>query len=151
MHISSRETIYRGLMNWFPALQKSYVQLFWVYFSTPVTEAQKSQIAKLKGIRPYAMGPGIPINKLLQRHVPEKLWATQTEYLHSQETQLMLWPHFWWNAEKAKFRYTTISCSPYIVEVENRTRMEDFSAKLEELGPLDWKEDICDFKPLHLV
>jgi hypothetical protein len=63
----------------------------------------------------------------------------------------MLWPHFWWNAEKAKFRYTTISCSPYIVEVENRTRMEDFSAKLEELGPLDWKEDICDFKPLHLV
>jgi hypothetical protein len=61
----------------------------------------------------------------------------------------MLWPHFWEDAEKAKFRYRTISFRPYTVEGE--TKMEDFSAKLEEVGPLDWKEDICDFKSLHRV
>ncbi|KAJ5298043.1 hypothetical protein N7508_008292 [Penicillium antarcticum] len=46
--LSSYETPYRGLANWFPSLQRSYVQLFWVYFSTPVTEAPKSSSCEAK-------------------------------------------------------------------------------------------------------
>jgi hypothetical protein len=58
IQMSSRETFSDRNSYWFCALQCSYVELFWVYFLTPVTEAQKTQISELKGIREPAFGIG---------------------------------------------------------------------------------------------
>ncbi|KAJ5187635.1 hypothetical protein N7449_010629 [Penicillium cf. viridicatum] len=52
---SSHETFSRRIVH-LDALLKSYVQLFWIYFPAPVTEAHKAQISKLKGIREPARG-----------------------------------------------------------------------------------------------
>ncbi|KAJ9208805.1 hypothetical protein DTO021D3_22 [Paecilomyces variotii] len=101
----SWETIH-GYGSWFGPLSRSFTQLFWVYFPAPMTQAQQAEISSLRGIRPPVMGFSIPQSQLRQRHLPVQLWATQTEYLHGQEAQLMLWPHFWRDAEKAEWRFS---------------------------------------------
>ncbi|KAJ5204301.1 uncharacterized protein N7498_005180 [Penicillium cinerascens] len=105
-----------------------------VYFSAPMTEAQRAQISQLKGICPPAMGFSIPHRELDQSHHPEH-----------QEVQLILWPHFWQDAKKAEYRNSYTDIIEYSCVVGYRTIIEDFSAKLEEVGPVEWKEEFCDF------
>jgi hypothetical protein len=50
-------------------------------FLTPMTQARQAEICELRGI---------PQSQLKQTHLPVQLWATQAEYLHGQEAQLML-------------------------------------------------------------
>jgi hypothetical protein len=46
-----------------------------------MTQARQAEIYELRGI---------PQSQLKQTHLPVQLWATQAEYLHGQEAQLML-------------------------------------------------------------
>lgn len=121
-------------------------QIFWVYIPAPVTEAQRAQISQLKGICPPTMGLSIPHRELDQSRRPVQLWPTQTESLHGQEVQLMLWPHFWQDAKKAEYGNSYTSIIEYSCVVGYGTMIEEFSAKLEEVGPVEWKEEFCDFK-----
>ncbi|RHZ63540.1 hypothetical protein CDV55_102337 [Aspergillus turcosus] len=137
---------------WFNCLKSSFVQLFWVYFPAPLTQDKQSEILKVRGMRPPAMGPGMPRKMLLQTRTPIQLWAHETEILHGKKVQLMLWPHFWRNAEKAKFyrdSYTDIIVDHVIVGY--RTNIEDFEAKLKAIGPVEWREEHCDFKRIPVL
>jgi hypothetical protein len=56
-----------------------------------MTEAQKTQILKLKGIREPALGINGQHYRNKRRQLdPPKIWATHTEPVHGQEAQLML-------------------------------------------------------------
>ncbi|GAD91742.1 TRAF-like signal transducer, putative [Paecilomyces variotii No. 5] len=138
----SYETIY-GYGHWFgvsPLLSRTFTQLFWVYFPAPMTQAQQAEVSNLRGIRPPVMGFSIPQSQLRQTHLPVQLWATKTEYLHGREAQLMLWPHFWRDAEKAEWRLRRYPAfgSP----------MERFIEDLEKVDPMEWKEELYQFKRL---
>ncbi|KAI9039701.1 cytochrome P450 [Aspergillus affinis] len=135
------EVVIYGILNWFGALSRSYVQLFWVYFPAPVTDDQRKRVSKMPGICPPAMGPGVPRSRLPQTRLPQQLWTTPTDWRHGQEVELMFWPHFWQNEEKAEFRHTPTSIVVDHRIVGTRTRMEEFSAELEAVGPVEWKED----------
>ncbi|GIC86413.1 uncharacterized protein Aud_002784 [Aspergillus udagawae] len=129
---------------WFDYLRSSYVQLFWVYLPAPVTRDKQSEILQLPGIVPAAFGPGVPRTMLFQKRRPMQIWAHETETLHGKEVQLMLWPHFWQSAEKAKiYRDFHIDIIVHHVVVGRRTITEDFQAKLEALGPTEWREGHC--------
>jgi hypothetical protein len=68
------------------------------------------------------------------------------------KVQLMLWPHFWRSAEKGKYyrdAFTEIIVDHVIVGY--RTNMEDFRAKLESLGPVELREEHCDFKEIPML
>lgn len=149
---ASHETVYRS--NWFSVLEGSFVQLFWVYFPAPVDEAQMARIEKLRGIRPTAMGFSVPRSEIRQIHVPGKIWANQTEVFSDQEAQLMLWPHFWRNEEKAEYRnFRTSLFAPgsSTMIIGSQTVMEEFARKLEETGPIGWKEEFCKFTCFPLI
>ncbi|KAJ5159492.1 uncharacterized protein N7482_006496 [Penicillium canariense] len=151
--LASHETIYRD--NWFTSLQHSFIQLFWVYFPAPVDEAQLARISdpKKRGLRPPATGPGIPLSHRPARHIPAQEWATQTEFLHDQEVQLMLWPHFWGDEKKAEWRNgpTFLMIPGTACVMGTQTRMEAFRTLLEELGSIEWKEEFCEFEQLPRV
>ncbi|KAJ5119171.1 Dimeric alpha-beta barrel [Penicillium atrosanguineum] len=148
-HIYSRETRSRRYY-WIRAFLESYVQLFWVYYPTPITIALEAQISQLKGIRE----PARSINgqdyrdEKRQLHYPLKLWAYDFEFVHGQEAQLMLWPHFWRDADAAEYRhvgkYTTTGHSA----VGGRTLLERLGDNLEKVGSIEWKEEFIDFKPI---
>lgn len=141
--VSHRSSDYVG-PHWFDALTCSYVELFWLYFSTPVTDALKTQISDSIGIREPAVGIG-GLRHGLKRHQtrwPLKIWAIGTEHVHGQEAQLMLWPHFWTDAESAEYRHLGYNA---------RTLLDMFGDTLESLGALEWKEEFCDFKPITLA
>ena len=127
------------------------VQLFWIYFPAPVTETQKAQILKINPIRGPAALKNFTNdpNASRENHVPAKMWATDTESVDGQEAQLMLWPHFWRNAELAEIRHLgkyTMSGNRIIGA---RTLQERFCDHLEEVRPISWREDFVDFKPIN--
>lgn len=140
--LAFHETFY-GREGWFDVLSQSFVpsfiQLFWVYFSAPMTQGQLAQVSKLRGIRPPVMGFSIPQSQLRQICLSVKLWATQTEYLHGQKVQLLIWPHFWRDEKAAEWRFCTGN---------QETVMERFSRCLEEVHPLEWKEEFYRFQQL---
>jgi hypothetical protein len=149
---SSHETFSRRF-EYLDALLKSYVQLFWIYFPAPVTETQKAQILKIKPIR----GPAVlknftnDPNASRENHVPAKMWATHTESVDGQEAQLMLWPHFWRNAELAEIRHLGKYTRSGNRIIGARTLQERFCDHLEEVGPISWREEFVDFKPINDV
>lgn len=118
-----------------------------------MAEAHKAQISKLKGIREPARGINGQdyCNERRQLHFPTKMWATHTESVHGQEAQLMLWPHFWRNAEAAEYRHRGKYSRTGNPVVGNRTLLERFSEHLEEVGPMGWREEYVDFKPVTHV
>ncbi|OJJ63018.1 hypothetical protein ASPSYDRAFT_86666 [Aspergillus sydowii CBS 593.65] len=139
------ETIYWP-GNWFSSLSGSYLQLHWVYFSVPMTEAHHAQISEIRGMEPPALGISGRQKNPVQKHRNVQLWATRTEDGNGQEVQLMLWLHFWRDAKKAEWRN--------IVQHTNmnwgspRTIGEGFIKGLEEARPMEWKEEIYEFKKL---
>lgn len=83
-----------------------------------------------------------------------KIWAIQTEVVNNQEAQLLLWPHFWVNEEKAKFQNAgTFLMAPgsTCLVIGRQTNMQEFVAILEEMGPIRWKEEFYKFTPLKLI
>ncbi|KAL4975902.1 hypothetical protein BDW66DRAFT_136606 [Aspergillus desertorum] len=60
---------------------------------------------------------------------PSWQWAIQAEVLHGESVQLFLWPHFWRTAEQAEWRHNPFA-QPRFIE------------RVEELGPLEWKEEL---------
>ncbi|KAL4883404.1 hypothetical protein BJY04DRAFT_216228 [Aspergillus karnatakaensis] len=126
--LASHETIYNW-SRWFGVLQLSFVQLLWVYFPAPVDDARKAKIESLKGVYPAVLGPGVPRSEHRIAHFPTRQWATETETLHGQQVQLLLWPHFWSNEKKAEWRH-----EPYA--------QPKFIGKLEQFYPVEWREEI---------
>ncbi|RAL16622.1 uncharacterized protein BO97DRAFT_139808 [Aspergillus homomorphus CBS 101889] len=137
--VSSRETV-NGSGYWFDCMQRSFVQLFWVYFPAPVTEDQRAQVQKLRGLATPAPAPGASRQYELQRSPPKQLWVAQTESWHGQEVQLLLWPHFWKNEEAAEWRL--LPANHY------ETIMERFTEALEKVDPKEWKEEFYRFQKL---
>ncbi|KAJ0267729.1 hypothetical protein COL922a_014859, partial [Colletotrichum nupharicola] len=113
-------------------LKYSFVEIFWVYFPAPVSESLQSQVSQLAGISPPAFGPGGPLKEHFQTHLPALQWATEPETLRGEQVQLLLWPHFWRDKEKAEYRH-----APYA--------QKRFLVRLEGFGPVEWKEEIYDF------
>ncbi|KAJ5957886.1 Dimeric alpha-beta barrel [Penicillium viridicatum] len=152
IHISSHETLGRSSF-WMGPLLESYVQLFWIYFTTPITEAKMARIFELKGIRPPARGIDGQTyrNDTLQIGPPIKMWATHTESIQGQEAQLILWPHLWRNAKTAEWRYRGKYTLNGNAIVGGKTKVERFSESLEEEGPMEWREEFVDFKPITYV
>jgi len=68
LRLASYETVYWD--NWFNSLDRSFIQLFWVYLPAPVDEAQLARISELKGICPPALGPSVPRSLIKQKHTP---------------------------------------------------------------------------------
>ncbi|KAL6232374.1 hypothetical protein BDW75DRAFT_21927 [Aspergillus navahoensis] len=131
--LSSHETIY-GWSNWH--LERTFVQLFWVYFAAPMDDARRAEITELRAIRPPVMGFSVPHHELRQTRPASKQWATRLEMVNGQEVQLLLWPHFWRSREKAEWRI--------------RSNMQKkFIEKLEALGPVQWKEEFYEFKKIN--
>ncbi|KAJ5159839.1 uncharacterized protein N7482_006843 [Penicillium canariense] len=138
LRIASHETVVHS--NWFNCLKGSFIQLFWVYFPASIDEDQLAQITKSKGILPPAMGFSVPRKDFLLTHIPAKIWANQTKTVNEQETQLMLWPHFWQNEEKAEFRNIHKGRT-----IRSPTVREEFVTELEYMNPVAWKEEFCTF------
>ncbi|KAL4903111.1 hypothetical protein BDW74DRAFT_156661 [Aspergillus multicolor] len=126
--LSTHETIY-GSSNWFRGLQYSFMQIFWVYFPAPVDENLQSAVKEIVGIRPPALGFGVPQKQRRQTHLPAWQWATRPEVLHGKQVQLFLWPHFWRTEEQAEWRH-------------NHYAQPRFIKRVEELGPVEWKEEL---------
>ncbi|KAJ5517931.1 Dimeric alpha-beta barrel [Penicillium expansum] len=116
-----------------------------------MTEAKKDEISKLKGIRQPAvvMSDGNPhrLNRP-QFDSPTKIWATHTEFVHGQEVQLMLWPHFWRNAESSEYMHVGKHTRHGELIVGARTLREHHIDKLENVGAMEWKEEFVDFTPI---
>jgi hypothetical protein len=115
-----------------------------------VTEFQKAQILKIKPIRGVAVLKNFTndLNASAEYNYPVKMWATHTESVDGQEAQLMLWPHFWKNAERAEIQYIkryTMSDDSTII---GRTLQEIFCEKLERVGPMSWTEELVSFKTI---
>jgi hypothetical protein len=104
----------------------------------PVTKEQKQRVVKRVGIRPPAVLNLRP-NQRLQPRLPANLWATRTEYLHSEEVQLLLWPHIWRDEEAALWRHITYN---------RETNLERFQGFLRDIGSMEFKEDYCHFEEL---
>jgi hypothetical protein len=124
--------------------------LVWVYFPTPITKAQEAQILKLKGSREPAHSISCQDfrDEKRQLHYPLKLWATGIEYVHGQEAQLMLWPHFWRDAEAAEYRHVGKYSTRGYPIVGGRTLLEKLGDNLEKVGSIEWKDEFIDFKPI---
>lgn len=124
---------------WFNLLPGYFTHIFWVYFRVPVTQEQKDRVEKSAGIR-------VPVNLKTPRHQarqprnPVTLWATRTEQLHSQEVQLLLWPHIWKDKEAADFRFSALN---------NQTKLDRFYEFLRDVGSIKHKEDFCQFEELR--
>jgi hypothetical protein len=148
--LSSHEAPYVG--NWFEVMRFSFIQLFWVYFQAPVTDAQRTEISNLRGIRPPALGFSVPRHHRPQTEIPIQAWATQPE---RNGTQLMLWPHFWRNSEMSKWRHGLTEVFFGSIIIGKRSIMEDFNAKLQEMaklqevGSVEWTEDFCSFRRIR--
>ncbi|EPS31638.1 hypothetical protein PDE_06593 [Penicillium oxalicum 114-2] len=112
------------------------MQIFWVYFKAPVTEALKDEVAKIDGIRPPAILRPRE-NELLSPKPPVELWALYTEYLYGEEVQSLLWPHFWRDEEVALFRHRKMWTGT------GETIMEGFHRSLRDIGAVEFKEDFC--------
>ncbi len=97
-----------------------------------MNESLQSRASKLVGIRPPALGPGVPQNKHRQTHLPVLQWATEPEVLRGKPVQLLLWPHFWSSEKHAEWRH-----EPYA--------QKRFIERITELNPAEWKEEIYDF------
>ncbi|PYI24700.1 hypothetical protein BO99DRAFT_2258 [Aspergillus violaceofuscus CBS 115571] len=131
--------------NWFSYLERSFVQLLWVYLPAAMTSEQKTQLSKFHGIHTPALGPSIPASQSRSTRTPHKIWATQTESWRSQEARLMLWAHFWRDEKAADFRFYT---EDYITRQD---KIEALFDVLVEAGALEWKEDFYQFhKVSHL-
>ncbi|CAG8121146.1 unnamed protein product [Penicillium salamii] len=155
---SYRETFWHKKSDYvgpslFEGFTCSYVELFWIYFSTPVTDIQKTQMKDLIGIREPAVGIGGNRHgiKRLQTDHALKIWAIGTEIVHGQEAQLLLWPHFWADAESAEYRHVGKYSNRGNLMWDARTLLDKFGDKLESVGALEWKEEFCDFKPITLA
>jgi hypothetical protein len=117
-----------------------------------VTQDKQSEILQFPGIVPPAFGPGVPLTMSFQKRRPIQLWAHETETLQGKEVQLVLWPHFWRSVEKAKiYRDSHIDIIVHHVVVGRRTIIEDFQARLEAIGPTEWREEHCDFKQIPVL
>lgn len=136
--LNSYETIY-GEARWFRSLSRSFTQLFRVYFPAPVTPARQAEISRLRGMRPPALGFSIPQSQSLQTCRPVQLWVNQTQDLYGREAQLVLWLHFWRDAEKAEWRFLSKG---------TQSTMEEFIEDLEKVGPMEWREEFYVFKTL---
>jgi hypothetical protein len=149
IHVSSNET-FSSRFHYLDALLNSYVQLFWVYFAVPVTETQKAQLLKIKPIRGPAMLKNFLSNydRSPEYNYPIKMWATHTESVDGQEAQLMLWPHFWKNAERAEHRHFGKFARSGNPIVGGRTLQDIFCEKLEKVGPISWTEEFVSFKTI---
>lgn len=149
--IGSYETIYCGFGDWFKSMQKSYLELFWVYFKTPMTEGQQDRLSNIHGIKTPALGIGGPRGELRkyrqQYYSPVKAWTNKTEMMHGVETQLMLWPHFWLSPEKAEWRHNleTVQLGP--VTANQWPKPEALRFKMvEQLGAIEFQEEFCQFQ-----
>ncbi|KAL3472461.1 hypothetical protein BJX99DRAFT_235397 [Aspergillus californicus] len=132
--------------NWFDALSRSeYTQLHWIYFAAPLTDGEYARISDIRGMEPPGSGSGVPHHRNLQVARDEKLWATQTDGQHGQETQLVLWAHFWGDEEKAEWRFDAQRTT---INRDGLTQEEGFIKRFEEAEPILWKEGIYDFKTL---
>jgi hypothetical protein len=128
---------------WFHSLPRRFIHIFWVYFKVPVSEEQKQRVVKRGGIRPPAVLSLRP-NQRLQPRLPVQLWATRTEYLHSEEVQLLLWPHIWRDEEAASWRLIK---SRHINSL-GETQVDSFHGFLRDIGSMEFKEDYCHFEDL---
>jgi hypothetical protein len=97
-------------------------------------------------MRPAALGPSVPRNHHITRHLPEPVCTTQTEHLNGAQAQLVLWPHFWANAKKAEWRHRETYILSGSVAIGTQTIIEKFVGNLKELGAIEWREEICKFK-----
>ncbi|KAJ5634925.1 uncharacterized protein N7484_008238 [Penicillium longicatenatum] len=138
LRLVSHETIYRN--NWVNYLDKSFVQLFWVYFPASLDEDQLAEIMESKGINPPPMGFSVPRKDLIVARAPAKIWANKTKIVNGQETQLMMWPHFWRNEEKAEYRNIRQGGN-----ISSSTVRDRFILELEDLKPVTWKEEFFTF------
>ncbi|KAJ5900893.1 uncharacterized protein N7473_004963 [Penicillium subrubescens] len=120
---------------WFHLLPRRFIYIFWVYFKVLVSEEQKQRVVKRGGIRPPAV---------LQPRLPVQLWATRTEYLHSEEVQLLLWLHIWRDEEAASWRLIK---SRHINSL-GETQVDSFHGFLRDIGSMEFKEDYCHFEDL---
>lgn len=127
---------------------KSYLQLFWIYFTAPVTEAQLIQVSKIKSIRGVAILKNFTndLEKSRDYLCPIKMWAKHIECVDGQEAQLLLWPHFWKSAELAEIRHA----GKYVMSGDKRfgsgSRQERFCENLDKLEPMSWKEHFLSFR-----
>ncbi|EPS32124.1 hypothetical protein PDE_07083 [Penicillium oxalicum 114-2] len=138
--LTSYKTAIRGGW-WFDRVSHFFMQIFWVYFKAPVTEALKDEVAKIDGIRPPAILRPRK-NELLSPKPPVELWALHTEYLYGEEVQSLLWPHFWRDEEAALFRHRKMWTGT------GETHIEDFYRSLRDIGAVELKEDFCQFTKL---
>lgn len=148
--IGSYETVYVGIGSWFESMQKSYLELFWVYFKTPMTENQEVRLSKIHGIITPAGGIGPPTREQLksrQQYLPPvKAWTNKTEIMHGMENQLMLWPHFWVNPEKAKWRHHLDTVKLSSVTANWWPKPEALRYRMvEQIGAIEFKEEFCHF------
>ncbi|KAJ5317526.1 Dimeric alpha-beta barrel [Penicillium antarcticum] len=139
IHVSSHETFSRRIVH-IDALLKSYVLFFWIYFSAP---------AFVK--RPEELMVRIFVTKNVNFIFLQRCEPPTPNLLHGQEAQLMLWPHFWRNAEATEYRHRgkyTRSGNPIF---GGRTLLERFGDLLDKVGPMKWKKDFVDLKPITYV
>lgn len=99
-------------------------------------DARLGQIRKLRGFLPPAMGFSVPHSQGLQTRSSVKIWATQIGH-QEQEVKVILWPHFWRDAETATWRLT-----PFV--------MKGFLENLDKVGATGWKEELYNFEVLSL-
>lgn len=144
LRLASHDTVYRG--NWVNCLDVSFIQLFWVYFPTSLDEDQLAEITESKGIHPPAMGFSVPRKDWFVARASAKIWANKTKIVNGQETQLMLWPHFWKNEEKAEYRNIQLGRN-----ISSWTVRDRFISELEDLKPVTWKEEFCTFTCFRFV
>ncbi|PYH81856.1 hypothetical protein BO82DRAFT_432247 [Aspergillus uvarum CBS 121591] len=132
--LATRETVYSGASPpWFHLLQKGYIQLISVDFPAPVDEPQRAQIQKLRGYRPPALRFHAQPDEWDAMRGPVIVWAAQTEWRDGQEVQLMLWPHFWRDADRAGRRL--------VASVRER-----FGRQLEQFRSVEWQEEFLEFE-----
>ncbi|OJJ96362.1 hypothetical protein ASPACDRAFT_125918 [Aspergillus aculeatus ATCC 16872] len=127
-----RDSIQRQLTALVPLPPKG-LQLISVYFPAPVAEPQRAQIQKLKGYRPPALRFHAKPDEWDALRGPVMVWAAQTERRSGQEVQLMLWPHFWRDADRAERRL--------VVSVKER-----FERQLGRFQPVEWGEEFLEFE-----
>jgi hypothetical protein len=122
--ISVHETICHHY-TWFWGLKQSFMQIFWVYFPAPVEDSLRSQVSKIKGIRPAPpFGPGVSRDQYLQTQLPVWKWATEPEVLHGNQVHLLLWPHFWSSEKHAEWRHNPYAQKRFIERVEGLDSVE---------------------------
>ncbi|KAJ5937346.1 hypothetical protein N7454_004646 [Penicillium verhagenii] len=144
LRLASHETVYRS--NWVYGLDGPFIQLFWVYFPASLDENQLAEITEFRGIHPPALGFSIPRKDWKVTRCNAKIWANKTKIVNGQETQLMLWPHFWVSEEKAEYQNLRLGRN-----ISSRTVRDKFFSHLEDLKPVTWKEEFCTFRRFRVV